>query len=189
MYPLLAASFSVIARKFPPRSFLKSTPLAAALGVYGLTLLISLVESAITPVDPEMGAPLKPIISLALDVASLVFILFIGMWVINRYVRNRFSLKEMFVLEMLLTSSTSIVFAVGSIIIMPLGDAGEISFGIGTAGIVFAIYMLLTFQKAISEIASITKSQAANVIIAPIAVLLLFWIVFLAFAGSFAFIE
>lgn len=179
MYSLLATSFAVIARKSPKRSFLTDASLGATLGLYLLTLLVSGLEMFFTP-PGSGGVPYVAGVMAytAASVATFLLTLVIGMWVINRYAPSRFTFKEMFVLQTLLTSGSSIVYAIAGILF---------SFGGAALGIlmfVFGIYMLLTWQRIISEIASISKTQAAYVILAPVAVFIVAWLGFLLFAGA-----
>ena len=185
MYQMLAASFEIILRRIPSRSFLREISFIEALGVYILTTVLGLTEllfPALGDAQAETGFPMG--LELTINILGLLLILFVGMWVINRYARDRFTLKEMFVLEVLLTSGSGIVFSISWIAAVLFGMDEAIL--ISVLSLVFGIYMLLTFQKAISEIATITKSQAAYVILAPIAVFLVVWMAFLVLAGGVA---
>lgn len=186
MYSLLGKSFQIIVRKFPPRSFLRQPTVAEALSIYALTLVVSLVEIPFDRTTNASGDSLVAVVasSLAFQIAATVGVVYIGKAVINRYAHEKFSLKEMFTLDIVLTAGASII---GSIL-YPLSSLfGEMSVAVGGGvGLVFGIYMLLTFQAAISQIAGISKSEAAYVIIAPVAVLLLAWVVFLATIGGIA---
>lgn len=183
LLPLLTASLTLILRTYPPRAFLKNTPLSAAISVYILTLVLDVLYTLMTPDQSAFDRNIS-LAMIALDIPILLVLIFVSRWVINRYVPELFSFKEMFVLYVLLFSAAGIIFslaAIGSFFVSP-----SIAAGVGIIGFVFAIYMLLTFQSAISHIASITKSQAANVFVAPILLFILGWLLFLAFTGGVA---
>ncbi len=183
MYPLLAASFALIVRKFPPRSFLKTTSFSTALGVYALSLALDMIGIFLTPDQSTFDRNVSIGMLVALDIPVLFLILFVGRWVINKYVPEAFSLKEMFVLQMLLSAGARIIFTVAGTVLAFVGGSVMTAFGI--IGFIFSLYMLLTFQSAVSHVASISKSQAANVIIAPIGVLIVGWLLFLGIVGGY----
>ena len=185
MYKMLVASFGIIQRRIPSRSFLRELSSVEALGVYVLTTVLGLIELFFPALTNTEFGMLKPIgFALIENVLGLLITLVIGKWIINRYAKDKFSFKEMFVLQVLLTSASSIVFSISWVASVLFGEAGAVL--VGLPSIIFGIYMLLTFQKAIREIASITTSQAAYVILAPIGVLLIGWVVFLSLAGGIA---
>jgi|GEM_PF-5592843 len=173
MYQLLSASFGIIARKFPTRAFLQATSLNAAIGVFTITAIASALEMLASGETFSSTLLIAIVVSVAISLGALLVILLIGRWVINRYVNVPFSYTEMFALEMLLTGATQVIISVAMIVALFLG-AGAVT-AIGVVSLIFGVYMLLTFQKAVSSIALITKSQAANVIIAPILVILVVW--------------
>lgn len=176
MIRLIMASLRVIEREFPSRSFLKEITFTQALQVYLLLLVVSVIESLFSSsIDATSQPTVVGIITqIAISVATLLIILVVTKLLLNRYVQEKFSFKETFILEQVLTAGSGIVFSIVGILAVFGG-----TIGVGVVGIffiIFSLYMLFTFQKAISHVASISLSQAANVVIAPIAVLIIGWI-------------
>lgn len=187
MYRLLETSLYVIGRQFPTRAFVKNVRLFDAVLVYALTIVVTTIESFFEPSIPGENLPDPTLASTSAVVGSgllaLALIVLVSTWVVNRYTHEKFSLKDVFVLEVLLTAASSIMFSIifiGSVLIAVPMLATSIIF------LIFSVYMLLTFQAAISSIASITPSQAAYVILAPMAVMIIGWLIFLALIGGVA---
>lgn len=187
MLKIFSASFGVIARRIPQRSFLADVSLTEVLGVYTVALILQLSESFIpATAGSSEAAVFATILDLAISIGTLLLVVFVSTWTINRYAADRFTHKEMFALYVLVTGATSIVY---SILWLPVFFLGESWVSIASIfGFVFGVYMLFTYQKAVSEIAGVTKSQAAKVILAPLGVFLGAWLLFLLvmFAAGFA---
>lgn len=169
MYRLLIASFNVIRWQFPSRSFLRGIPLRDAVSLYLIISALSLLTLFLPTPFPEESGLDQVLPTVVTHIISLAVMLFGGQWLLNRYASERFSLTEVFTLQALLTSGSALIFNAS---LIPAAVIGEI--GLAVVGIVifvFGLYMLLVFQKAISDIAGITKSQAAITIVVPIVVL------------------
>lgn len=187
MQELVRASFQVILRRFPTQSFLKKVSLRDALIVYAVLVIIAAIESLfLPPLDStETGAASIGIpLGVSIDIFAIISATLITTWVINRYAKTRLSLKEGFVLQILFTAGARVFFAAATIAGSVFGTGLEFIFGIAT--FVFALYMLLTMQVGISSIVSITKSQAAYAILAPIAIIIAIWLLFLGIIGGVA---
>jgi hypothetical protein len=186
MYPLLRASFDVIAWRAPSHAFLKRITTRDAVITYSVLLALLALETLFLRPTGSVEAALRFDIgfALALDVVALAFTTVIGGWVINRYAKTRFSLKDMFVLQVLLTAGCRVIFAGTAFLGLLFGEGAEIVFGIFS--MILAIYLLFAFQSVVSSIASITRSQAAYVILAPIILILGVWLVFLMILGGTA---
>lgn len=186
MTSLFRASFKLIGRQFPTRAFVQQVRLTDAILLYALTTLLAIVESFFPSSLAEQGNPSLAFTGIILiqQGVALAIILLVSRWVINRYAGEKFSLKEVFVLEVLLTSASTVIFGIGGIGASFLGTGAVAVAGI--IGLIFSIYMLLTTQAAISAIAAISKSQAAYVILAPLALVFIVWFAFLSGLGGFA---
>lgn len=180
MVELFRASFRVINWVFPSRNFVKKISLRTAVGAYIVTTIFSSVVSYVEFGPPLPGSSLQTqmIFDVGLDLVGILVTLAVSTWVINKYAAHTFSYLDMFSLQMVLTSGASIVGAVLAYVLYLLAgpDSGLANIGMG----VFGIYMLLVMQSAVSSIASITKNQAAYVILAP---LFAFFAVWLAIIG------
>ena len=189
MLTLLKASFGIILRVFPDRSFLKKVSTGYALGVYALSLALTATSALLpTPLDtPNDTVLLKIMESAGADIAVFVFLLIVSLWILNKYARTKFTFKEFVILEALMFSGSNIVMSALGLFPFILGFIGVWITGIVV--LTFEIYMLIIYRAAVSKIASISKSQATIVIVAPllfvlIGVPILLFLIFLAGATS-----
>lgn len=162
MDSLIKASAEIIVRKSPSRGLLTKTPLATALGAYLLVSVLQTTESFIAPGE-YTGYGIATLCLLSLLV--LVSVLLMQMWFLNTYARQKFSLKEVFVLEILFILAPSIVLLLIYFVILFSGLDAVVNDAVGA---VFSIYVLFAYQKALVDIARISKSQAAIIILVSV---------------------
>ncbi|MDO8408228.1 MAG: hypothetical protein Q7S95_03275 [bacterium] len=162
MYSLIKASTEIIMRKSPSRALLTKTPLAMALGVYFLVLVLPVSKLFIAP-DQNAGYPIADLFLISL--LALASMLLMEFWFLNIYARQKFSLKEVFVLHVLFAAAPTIVYW-GIYIITSFSGMGAVVSGV--VEVTFGIYMLFAYHKAIVDIARISKSEAVTVILVRI---------------------
>jgi hypothetical protein len=116
----------------------------------------------------------------------LLLTLWISRWILNSYVSEKFSVKEMFVLEVLLMTAASIVgYVWGMFSTVIEANLGITAMNLlAVVAVLFDLYMILTYLAAMRSIAGISMKQALVVIFSPMVLYLLGVIVFLIATGG-----
>jgi hypothetical protein len=177
---IVQASFDSLMRKFPTREFIKKCTLENTLTVWVIAQCVGYASIVFT------GNPISPqfvLTTIVISGAYLASIVFAGGYILNKYATEKFSNTEVLSLDVTLTAASSILF--GLVTIAQVFGGFTTAMVLSVLSLVFAIYVLLTIQSGISQIAAITKTQAAYVILAPIVPIIIVTILMMSMPGTF----
>lgn len=183
MKALLNATFRIIANSFPTREFIRSVSVRDSWIIsIGTSILSALTLMIPVPGQPAVE-PMGYVLSFGTSIIMLVLFAHFTKWIANKYIAEKFTFDEMFKFNAVLYSGLSILFSVAT---LALGLMGS---GVYTIGMVvffvYGLYLLFAFQKGIAVMLSITKSQAAKIIVIPVVLIFLAFILLAAVGLSF----
>jgi hypothetical protein len=175
MEDLLRMSYAAFRREFPERAAIVA--ISTKTLVYA-SLFLFLIGLPALLLDPQLET-WGLVLALVIYVPSLVFGVTISQWILDAYVAERFSWKDVLALQYVFYAFPGVLFSV----LDTLGTFNDpAAFAAGIMSLAIGIYVLFTWQKGLVRIAGITPNQAALVIFGPFLVFLGVFIVFIAVA-------
>src|SRR5262245_54284443 len=117
MQQLLVASFALIALQIPGRNLLKHTSWVEAGILFAFTTLLGVVPVffPVSSGNPEFTTSL--LLVLFLGIGGTVFFTLITWLLVNRYAKDTFSIKEIFILGVLLSAGLDIIASAANVIV------------------------------------------------------------------------
>lgn len=161
---ILKTSYGVIVRRFPERNVLQSVSVQNIVFLYAVSVVVPFAATffLLEASDVEQLFYWNELIIVICGYASYTYV---SKYFLNKYSIQKFSTKEVLAFWLLLTFASTCIYTTGDSMSLLSSD---FAFIWGLLSIIFTIYMLLTLQHGISVVASITKSQASYVLLAPL---------------------
>lgn len=176
MQDLIIASLKTIWWEFPDRSFFSRFSVTTILEAFIFLFVVGMVTPIALWVHPLPGVAVEGFKS-TLGFQVLQYVLFLALstpifvymlrWIINKYAKQPFTLKEAFAVDLVFTAGGSMVLSALDLIgIFSQNDLVTNLF-VPILGILFVLYMLIVMVNGIAQVAKISRQKSALAVIIP----------------------